>query len=93
MTDATDWNDPCARAAALRDAYFAALTGGQLQKVRFKHGDNEQEVAYGTSVGSIAALKKEMQTAEDECRASQGLPPISRRFAIRGGARLQRGCF
>lgn len=87
MTEAVDWNDPCARAEALRQAYFAALTGGQLQRVRFKHGDNEQEVAYGSSATSLAALRAEMRSAEDECRALNGLPPVNRRFAIRGGAR------
>lgn len=87
MSDAVDWNDPCARAAALRSAYFTALSGGQTQRVRFKHGDNEQEVTFGGSVSSLATLKREMEAAEDECRASQGLPPLNRRFAIRGGAR------
>ena len=87
MTDAVDWTDPCARAAALKTAYFNALGGMTVQKVRFKDGDNEQEVAYGNSSASLAALKREMEAAEDECRAKQGLRPLVRRFAIRAGAR------
>lgn len=87
MTEAVDWADPCARAAALRDAYYSGLGGGKVVKVRFKHGENEQEVGYSGSAASMATLRREMWSAEDECRATQGLPPIARRFAIRGGSR------
>lgn len=83
----TNWDDPCERAKALRDAYFDRLAGGTAQRVRFRHGDNEQEVQTSTLQGSLNALRQEMQNAEDECRASQGLPPINRRFAIVGGSR------
>lgn len=87
MSQTVDWSDPCARASALRDAYFSVLSGGKVQRIRFKHGDNEQEVTYSGTSASLASLRKEMQAAEDECRAKQGLPPVNRRFAIRGGAR------
>lgn len=82
-----DWEDPCARAKALRDAYYSRLQGGTMQRVRFKHGDNEQEVQSGMMMGSLDALRRAMQDAEDECLISQGLQPRNRRFAIRAGSR------
>lgn len=84
-----DWSDPCARAKALRDAYYERLAGGSSQRVRFRHGDNEQEVQTSAMLGNIEALRREMLKAEDECRALQGLAPLNRRFAIRGGSRRQ----
>lgn len=89
MADATeiDWTDPCARAAALRDAYYERLHGGTSTRVRFRAGDNEQELQSSHSGPSLADLRREWWAAEDECRAAQGKPPLRRRFAIRAGAR------
>lgn len=86
-SDAINWDDPCERARALRDAYYSRLQGGTMQKVRFRHGDNEQEVQTQVGTLNIADLRREMQIAEDECRALRGLPPLQRRFAIRAGSR------
>lgn len=83
----TDWTDPCARAKALRDAYYERLSGGDAQRVRFRDGDNEQEVQSSSMLGNMTALRKELWAAEDACRASLGLPPIPRRHAIRAGSR------
>jgi hypothetical protein len=83
----TDWSDPCARAVALRDAYFERLQGGTQSRVRFRAGDNEQELQSGHSAQSLTDLRREMHQAEDECRASQGLAPRPRRFAITAGSR------
>lgn len=85
--ETVDWSDPCARAKALKDAYFDRLAGGSSQRVRFRHGDNEQEVQTSVLQGNLSILRREMQDAEDECRKLQGLPPVNRRFAIRGGSR------
>lgn len=84
---AIDWDDPCARAKALRQAYFDRLAGGTAQRVRFRHGDNEQEVQTSVLQGNLAMLRQEMQRAEDECRKLNGLPPLNRRFAIVAGSR------
>lgn len=82
-----DWEDPCERAKALRDAYYNRLQGGTMQRVRFKHGDNEQEVQSGMMMGSLDALRRAMQDAEDECLISKGQNPRNRRFAITAGSR------
>ena len=87
LPEAIDWDDPCARAKALREAYFDRLGAGTGQRVRFRHGDNEQEVQSSVSQGNLATLRLEMHNAEDECRKLNGLPPIKRRFAIVGGSR------
>lgn len=80
-----DPSDPCALAEALRKAYLARLTGGN-QRVRFRAGDNEQEV-WTHPGGSLAELRAALWAAEDECRALQGLPPRQRRFAVTAGSR------
>lgn len=87
LPETVDWSDPCARAKALKDAYFDRMAGGTSQRVRFRHGDNEQEVQTSHLLGNLALLRREMNDAEDECRKLQGLPPVNRRFAIRGGSR------
>lgn len=84
---AIDWDNPCERAKALRQAYFDRLAGGTAQRVRFRHGDNEQEVQTSVLQGNLAMLRQEMQRAEDECRKLNGLSPLNRRFAIVGGSR------
>jgi hypothetical protein len=82
-----DWDDPCARAKALKAAYFERLAGGSSMRVRFRAGDNEQEFQSAHAGASLAELKRAWWDAEDECRASQGLSPRPRRFAIRAGSR------
>lgn len=83
----TNWDDPCARAKALRDTYYSRLEGGPQQRIRFREGDNEQDVQSGFSALNLTELRREMQAAEDECRASQGLPPLVRRRALVAGMR------
>lgn len=80
----TDWADPCARAKALRDAYYDLISGKRAVKVRFKDGDNEQEIGFAGSTGT-ADLKRELAAAEDECSIKCGKRPKSRRFALTGG--------
>lgn len=85
MAAVIDWNDPCAKAAELSRIYHLRLTAGAVKVVRVKSADAEQEGQwYQTDMG---LLRAEMQRAEDECRASQGLPPLRRRFAITAGSR------
>lgn len=89
MTDdiAVDWDDPCALAKVLKAAYYERLAGGSSTRVRFRHGDNEQEFQSAHAGSSLAELKRAWWNAEDECRASKGLDPLRRRFAIRAGSR------
>jgi hypothetical protein len=79
---ATDWTDPCARAAALRSAYYQLLAGETAVRVVIKGGDTLQETEFQRADASqlLAALR----VAESECAAAQGGKP--RRYAIRGGA-------
>lgn len=87
-----DWSDPCARAEALRKAYYEMLTTGTSTRVRFRAGDNEQEVQKAIGAGSLADLRRAMLEAEDQCRAAQGLSP--RRHAVTAGSRrIGRGPF
>lgn len=83
--DIVNWDDPCARAKALRTAYFDRLQGGTTTKVRFKSAENEQQIETSVTLGSLEKLRAEMIRAEDECLASQG-KKSSRRFAITGGS-------
>lgn len=79
---AVDWTDPCARATALREAYYALVQGGETQ-VRVRNGEHEQEVRYGAA--SLATLKRELAQAEAECARKNGTG--GGRFAIRAGSR------
>lgn len=83
MADPVNWADPCARAAALRSAYFAAISG-QARAVRFQTGEHIQSVEYGPT--NAETLRTEMLAAESECQALSG-KPVSRRHAIQIGAR------
>lgn len=84
MTATVDWSDPCARAAALSEAYFTLVKGG-VSMIRVRAAGGEREVRYHKA--EMTSLRLEMQRAEDECRAQQGLPPLTRRFAITAGSR------
>ncbi len=81
---AVDLNDPCARAAWLRETYFGAVGGGNETLIRNRGPDSEQEVRFNKM--DLSTLRAEMLRAEDECRATTGLPPLRRRFAVRAGS-------
>lgn len=80
-----DWTDPCARAAALRNAYFSLVSGGSESTIRQRGPDTEQEVRFHKS--DLSTLRTEMQAAEDACLVAQGMKPVVRRFAITAGSR------
>ncbi|MGY3588074.1 hypothetical protein [Bradyrhizobium sp. USDA 4350] len=85
---ATDFSDPCARAAALRDAYFNLISGANESLIRFKGPNGEQEVRFGQ--GKVELLKSEWEAAENACAIQNGGTNTHRRYAIRAGARRPR---
>lgn len=87
---AVDWSDPCARYAALRDAYYATLSGGGETLIRYKGPEGEQEVRYHAQ--NLELLKTEMVAAQTECAAATGVPNPNRRFAIRAGTQRRFPC-
>lgn len=82
---AIDWTDPCAKAVELSRIYHERLSSGAVKVVRTKSADNEREAHWYQ--GDMTLLRAELQRAEDECRAKQGLPALRRRFAITAGSR------
>lgn len=87
---AVDWSDPCARWAALRDAYYACLSGGGETLIRYKGPEGEREVRYHAQ--DLSLLKTEMIAAQAECSAVNGQPNPNRRFAIRAGSQRRYPC-
>lgn len=84
MADPVDWTNPCARAEALRSAYYGLLSGQAETLIRYRGPEGEREVRFATI--DKATLVAELRAAEAECSAKTGQPSNSRRFAIRGGA-------
>ena len=84
---ATDWTDPCARATALREAYYALVSGGKEQQVIYQDAGQMRSVTYASSKVDLQRLLDEIKLADQECAGGT----IDRtRFAMRGGA-LRRG--
>lgn len=82
---AIDVNDPCALAAFLKEAYFAAISGNTETLIRTRGADSEQEVRYAKM--DIATLRAEWQRAQDACDKLNGVVTTPRRFAITAGSR------
>lgn len=82
---AVDWSDPCARYAALRDAFYNLLTAGSGAEtlIRTRGPEGEQEVRYGKH--DLAILQTEMNAAKVACDLSNGINTTGR-YAIRAGA-------
>ncbi len=86
MTDGPiDWNDPCQKAAALNNAYFALLTGQREIEIRTRTLDAEEMVRFQSV--DIEKLRIELQSAQRDCCRANGLPDPNRRFAITAGSR------
>lgn len=86
---AVDWEDPCAKAKVLRDAYYQALAGREVS-VRYKNGEDERELRFDTK--NLPVLQRELRMAEAECpEIAQNLN--RRRFAIGTSARAFRGVY
>lgn len=84
---AVDWNDPCARAIALREAYYSLVSGQQEVVIETRTLDAMDRVQF--SAPNLASLRAEMERAESECAASTGATNPNRRHAI--GFRSKRG--
>jgi hypothetical protein len=82
---AINWDDPCVRAAELRKAYYALVSGQGESLIRYRGPEGEQEVRYQSA--DLAKLQVEMRSAEAECAETNGTPNRLRRFAIRAGSR------
>jgi hypothetical protein len=82
---AIDWSDPCARAAALWDAYNRLISGQQETDVSYTANGVNRRVSFAAA--SLDRLLNEYRAAENECAAKKGLPVRWRRFAITGGSR------
>jgi hypothetical protein len=83
--DAVDWTDPCAKAAVLRTAYYALMTGTRETEIRTRTLDAEDFVRFQTV--DAGKLQIELQAAERECARRCGKPDPNRRFAITAGDR------
>jgi hypothetical protein len=82
---AVDWTNACERWAALREAYYSLLQGGNETMIRRKGPTGEEEVRFRAA--DLATLAAEMRAAESQCLGNDN---PNRRSAIRGGA--QRRC-
>lgn len=81
MADAVDWSDPCARAKALRGAYYRLLSGSMEERVRFRNGDVDEDVTFVKP--DMNVLRTELTEADAQCAAlSSGKP---RRFCFTAG--------
>lgn len=85
---AVDWTDPCARAIALRDAYYRALSGDQEIEIEARSGDGYEHVKFNKA--DLTRLEAEWKRAEDECAVKCGKTPTPRRHAMTLGARGRR---
>jgi hypothetical protein len=82
---AVDWSDPCARAAALRAAYFELVSGSKETEIETRTLDAQERVRF--SAADKQTLLAELRAAEAECAASTGGTNSNRRFAIGCGYR------
>ena len=59
---AVDWTNPCERFAALSNAYYSLVTGGQETEIRTRTLDAEEMVRF--SRADLNALRNELRAAE-----------------------------
>ena len=71
MTAPVAWQDPCVRADALREAYFALLAGQGTAEATYSANGVSRSVSYAKT--DLAALERELRAAEAEC-ANGGVP-------------------
>ncbi|MCF1502918.1 hypothetical protein L0F51_03945 [Afifella sp. H1R] len=71
-------DDPCGRAAALREVRTAIATGDSVARARF----GEDEMGYFKA--DAAMLDREIDAADRACAIKEGRAPKRRRYAMRG---------
>lgn len=74
MATPVDWTDACARAEALRSAYYALLSGRMAASVAYLANGVNRETRFSQT--DRAALLMELRAAEHECAATTGTPPV-----------------
>ena len=84
-----DWTDPCAKAIALREAYYRLIAGDQEAEIENRSGEGQQRVKFHRV--DIETLKSEMIAAEEACQRANGITPAPRRSAIRAGGVRRNG--
>ena len=84
MTTPIDWDDNCARAAALRQAYYELISGRQAYEISYTANGVARTVRY--SVIDMKLLLQEIRDAETLCAAETGVPVARRRYAITAGS-------
>ena len=67
-----DWTDPCQRADALREAFYALLAGEKAVSTSYMANGVSREVRFGQS--DLATLERELRLAEQLC-AGGGTAP------------------
>ncbi len=76
-----NWDDPCERFRALRDAYFNLSQGTKVASVSYTSNGVSRAVTY--SITNLTNLKQELDKAEAECFTGKKM----RRFASVAGHR------
>lgn len=79
--ETADLTDPCSICAALRAVYFRVISGMAETRVRFRNGEDEEDVIYGQA--DKAALKTELTRQEALCAAKTN--PNPPRFCFTAG--------
>lgn len=80
-------DDPCATAAALRQAYATLVAGGTAMTVMFQAGPNGVQRSTTFNKADPARLLMLVREWEAKCAAAGGSRP--RRFAVRGGGMVR----
>jgi hypothetical protein len=79
--ETVDMTDPCALCAALRAVYYRVLAGLAETRIRFRNGEDEEDVMYGPA--DKDALKIELAKQEALCAAKT--TPRPPRFCFTAG--------
>lgn len=89
MPETVDMEDPCARAQALRAAFWRLSTGSQETEVTYQANGVLRRVRYAQP--SMSYLLNELRAAENACALQEGKTPPRQRFSIVGGSRRYYG--
>jgi hypothetical protein len=81
---ATNWDDPCQVAQALKQAYYQLTSGNKVASITYQSMGVTRTTSF--SVGNLRELKQAMTQAEADCAVLQGKTPV-RRHAIVFGTR------